>query len=207
VFAQEVLHAGVSVFDAKILEVKEVSARGSLIPNGYNISPGGDSGPLGNKNRLGKSHSAETRRKLSLAHKGRKQTPEWVKAVSVALTGRNLSGDHCKNISEALKGSKNPAFGKERSADVRKRIGDFFRGRKRPAHEAIAMSERTRGDGHPQAKLNEAAVIHIRQERGNLSVARRHAERFGVCESAIYAVWSGRNWPHVVAPIAGHVAR
>ena len=72
-----------------------------------------------NKSRAGIPLSAEVRRKISIAGKGRK-----------------LSEEACKNIAEAKRGSKNPNFGKKPSAETLARKSASQRGRK--------MSEETK---------------------------------------------------------------
>lgn len=52
------------------------------------------------------------------------------------------------------------------------------------------------GEEHPNALLTDTAVREIRQQRGH-ETGPMLAARFGVSESAIYAVWSGRLWGHV----------
>jgi len=77
---------------------------------GYNIYIGGN---LGNTNiklsdeqkqrlreaNLGKHHSDETKRKMSISHTGYKQTPEHIENVRKAKIGRKLSEEHKKNLS------------------------------------------------------------------------------------------------------------
>lgn len=55
---------------------------------------------------VGFHHSAETRRKMSSAHK--KVSPESRAKMSSAHTGISLGPRHCANISIALRGKKNP---------------------------------------------------------------------------------------------------
>jgi len=65
-------------------EVREIAERGTLVPKGYNLQAGGDNGPqheetkrkisLTNTGKPGKIPSAETRAKISAAHKGRNRT-------------------------------------------------------------------------------------------------------------------------------------
>jgi len=65
-------------------EIREITERNTLVPNGYNLQAGGESGPqheetkrkisLANTGRPGKIPSAETRAKQSAAHMGQKRT-------------------------------------------------------------------------------------------------------------------------------------
>ena len=47
--------------------------------------------------------SEETKRKMSLAHKGKKKTPEHNRNVSNSLRGRKLTDEHKRNISIAMR--------------------------------------------------------------------------------------------------------
>jgi hypothetical protein len=63
---------------------------------------------------LGKRHSNETKRKISEAIEGNKnsfgkpRTTESKQNISNSLKGRKLSEDHRKNISKATSGKNNP---------------------------------------------------------------------------------------------------
>lgn len=50
------------------------------------------------KKITGRKHSEETKRKIGLAHKGRKHSKEWVDKISKALTGKKLSDEHRKSL-------------------------------------------------------------------------------------------------------------
>lgn len=49
------------------------------------------------------------------------------------------------------------------------------------------------GEDHPRAALSNDEVATIRTMRGSLT-APKVAQRFGVSESTIYAIWNGQNW-------------
>lgn len=53
---------------------------------------------------------------------------------------------------------------------------------------------RTRGEGQPGAKLNNAAVLYIRQSSESLSALAR---RFGVSKKAVWLVRQRKTWGHV----------
>lgn len=52
---------------------------------------------------LGKHHTEEAKRKMSKAKKGRKMSLEQRGKLSITLTGRAFSPEHCKHLSEAVK--------------------------------------------------------------------------------------------------------
>lgn len=65
--------------------------------------------------------SAETKLKLSLAHKGKHKTTETCQKLSAALKGRTFSKEHKLHISESSKGRRH-------TAETKRAIGDRFRG-------------------------------------------------------------------------------
>lgn len=54
--------------------------------------------------RTGTKHTAETKRKISEAHRGKKRSPEHCEATRVAQLGKKLSEEHKKKLSNATKG-------------------------------------------------------------------------------------------------------
>jgi group I intron endonuclease len=84
----------------------------SLVPNGYNIETGG---------QKHKHHNEDTRKKLSLSHKG--QIP-WMK-------GKHHTEEAKRKISENHKGLKN-AFGHKVSKESRKKMSEAKAGNKHP---------------------------------------------------------------------------
>ena len=93
-----------------------------------------------------KQHSAETRKKMSEAHKCK---PAWNK-------GKHLSAETRKKISEAKRGENNPMFGKHHSAEARKKMSEANKGENHPMF-GKHLSEETRkkigeannGENHP----------------------------------------------------------
>ena len=111
----------------------------TLYPNGYNLTEGGE----------GCVASEETRRKLSLAQKGKHISEEQKKKLSIALKGRVMSDEHKKKISTSNKGKhlseetkkkisdskkglqsgeKHPMFGKHHSEESKKKMSDKIKG-------------------------------------------------------------------------------
>ena len=52
------------------------------------------------------------------------------------------------------------------------------------------------GERHWAAKLTPADIRTIRRLRGTMS-QRAIAAQFGVCHSAIWLIYQGRNWAHI----------
>ena len=96
-----------SVSSAEELDAAErewIVSLGTMVPAGYNIKEGGRNG----------RHSEETKRKMSRSRTGKKMPPR--------------TPEQCLNYRRM--GSQNHNFGKPRSAETRKRIGDAQRGEK-----------------------------------------------------------------------------
>ena len=72
----------------------------------------------GNTFWLGKHHSDESRKKISVSMKGK-------------LKGRTLTDDVKKKLSVLKLGEKNPFFGKHHSEEARKKMSESRRGKKR----------------------------------------------------------------------------
>ena len=82
----------------------------TLWPNGYNLTEGGE----------GCVASEETRRKISLVHKGKHISEEQKKKLSAALKGRIMSDEHKKKIGEANKGRHHSEESKKKMSDSKK---------------------------------------------------------------------------------------
>ena len=129
----------------------------TLWPNGYNLTEGGDGwsgGPCEEMRRklseVHKNISDETRRKMSLAKKGR--TPynkgkhlseEHKKKIGEANKDKTMSEEARKKISESISGEKHPFFGKHHSEETRKKLSESHKG-KVPPNKGVPMSEETR---------------------------------------------------------------
>lgn len=119
---------------AKAIEIGLIRDLGTLSPNGYNLTSGGE-GAL--------NPSPELRARLSASHKGRKQSEETKKKRSEALKKAYAEGRHKGNsegrkhtvetrekMSKIRKGDKNPMFGKTHSDARKKQISEQSVGNK-----------------------------------------------------------------------------
>lgn len=88
----------------------------------------------GNKNRLGKKHTEEAKRKMSIAGKGRKHTKETRKKMSLSRLGHKHSEETRRKLSKAALANKNHAFrfhpGHEVSEEVRRKLSIANKGNK-----------------------------------------------------------------------------
>lgn len=82
-----------------------------VVKTGYNIAP--TAGSL-----LGMKHSTETRKRMSLAKLGRKNSPEHVENTRKALTGRTMTDEQKKKMSEAKLGKKRGTYSDETKAKM-----------------------------------------------------------------------------------------
>ena len=182
-FNYEILEA--NVFDEFLpdLEVAYIAHFNTVVPNGYNLTSGGEvAKTLSDETRRkigeagkGKLISAEHRRKLSEAHKGKKKPPfsaehrrkmseahkgkthsaEARRKMSETRKGRKHSAEARRKMSEAHKGKKKPPF----SAEHRRKISEANKGRKHSAEARRKMSEAQKGKPRSvehQRKISEA---------------------------------------------------
>ena len=97
-----------------------------------NISKGRKGQP---GNMLGKKHTEETKEKNRQAHLGKKLTEEHRKNIVMGSIGRIQTEETKLNISLSLKGKPSPLKGVERSDDVKNKISEGKRGKKRAYRE------------------------------------------------------------------------
>lgn len=101
---------------------------------------------LKRKKVLGFLNSKETRKKISVANKGRKG---WNKGL------KKETNESVRRISEAKKGKNNPNYGKHLSEEVKRKLRIAMRGNqygfgsKRSNEQKIKMSEIISGKNHP----------------------------------------------------------
>lgn len=77
----------------------------------------------------GKKFTDEHRRKLSESHKGKKMSEEARRHISEAKKGHTATDETLKKMSEAFSGDKNPMFGKKHSEEARKKMSEAKKGK------------------------------------------------------------------------------
>jgi len=100
----EILSENLTIEEANYQEELLISSHNTLSPNGYNLKNGGNNS----------SPCNETRKRMSIAHTGRKMTEETKIKLSKALTGiiRPPMSDYTKlKLSISKSGENHPAFG------------------------------------------------------------------------------------------------
>ena len=121
-FTFEILHDSIIPEFLDDLEIEAIAKFNTLVPHGYNLTTGGNSGG---------SPSEETRRKISEANKGKTRTAEFR-----------------RKHSEAMKGEKNPNYGKTPSPETRRKISKANKGklvgkpRSEETRERISLAQR-----------------------------------------------------------------
>ena len=95
------------LFDA---EKRAIAKAGTMVPNGYNMTPGGDISPRTvpeiAQRMWGRKISAKTRAKMSAALKGRFFSPETRAKISAAKKGHTYSAETRRRMSEAHRRGK-----------------------------------------------------------------------------------------------------
>lgn len=96
-------------------EIKAIAAYGTLMPNGYNMTIGGEAGMTGlhhsietrakiSASNTGRVFSNETRKKIGEANRGKVRSSEIRAQWSASHTGKQLSQEHKDKIGKAHKG-------------------------------------------------------------------------------------------------------
>lgn len=131
--------------DTNDVETLLVSQYGSLVPNGYNIAPGGMNAPKTEEWKrkvsqalMGHEVSQETRDKVSKGNTGKVRSEEFKQGVSAFHTGKFVSEETRQLLSEINTGKKASEEtklkigaankGRKLSEEARRRIGDAIRG-------------------------------------------------------------------------------
>lgn len=164
-FTYEILEE--NIFDEFLpdLEVAYIAKHNTIVPHGYNLTSGGE---------IAKIISAETRRKISEANKGKS------KGEKNPFFGKVHSKETRKKISASrkgkLKGEKNPNFGKTFSEERRRKISEA---KKNPSAETRRkMSEAKKGkplSEEHRRKLSEVrkGKKHSMESRSKMSEVKK----------------------------------
>ena len=105
----EILHTTKNKDEANRIEIEEIRHYNSVVPNGYNLTRGGEGAGLGNKNANGNKsfkgchHTKESNEKNRQAHLGKKHTKEVIEKIKAY----KYTKEQCESRSLKAKGNKN----------------------------------------------------------------------------------------------------
>jgi len=156
--------------DMEKLEIKE---RQTLVPNGYNIQPGGILCPV---------VSEETRVKISISNKGLVRSDETRKKMSVAQKGRLITPEHREKLSKLKKGKPltkpQTEISKQKRSDALS--GKYFYNSRQKSIDKFTL------DG--------VFVENFKTQRSAASSVGSHHELIGKCCKGIKTDYGGFIW-------------
>jgi len=109
-----------------------------------------------NKGRVGRKHTAETRKKMSAAASG-ENNPNF---------GKKHTAESKAKISKALSGENNPRYGRKHSAETKEKMSAAKKGKKHSAESLEKMSAAKKGSNSPNWNLNREEVARRAAVRG-----------------------------------------
>jgi|AntAceMinimDraft_18_1070375.scaffolds.fasta_scaffold03807_15 group I intron endonuclease len=143
-FKREILESFDTKQEAFDAQKKYINKFNTLVPNGYNLSP---TGGLHVKGCFypNKKHSEETKRKMSIAKKGKKLSEQHIKN----LKGKNKGKKHSleQNIihNKKISGKNNFMYGKKHSEETKRKMSESNKGQKRSEETKKRLSESHKG--------------------------------------------------------------
>jgi len=188
-FEWSIIYEASELEDLDVLEIQFIESLNTLVPNGYNLTKGGDGGDT--FSRLSSEEQDQKRRKMSLASTGRR---------AITTLGRQrLRENMLKNnpmkreevrrkVSEHhadVSGENNPMYGKTHTDEVKKKLSILATGRV-PSDDVRALWSRQRsGAGNPKAhpiRCVETGEVfsHIKEalsRYGQISISRAIREK------------------------------
>lgn len=157
-------------------EVRWIEYLGTMVPNGYNLTTGGDVGwDVSQETRdklslASKNMSEEAREKIKLALIGREFSEETRAKLSIALRGRMISDEWRAKIRSA---KTNP------SAEIRANIGASTRGRVHSDATRAKMRESHLGKCHsPETREKLSALASARTPEHSAKISASLKARY-----------------------------
>jgi len=129
----------------------------------------------GGEGMSGHVASEETRRKISVAHKGKTISPENRKAQSIRMTGRRLTEAHKLNVAIAMRA-------RVMTPEHKESIRASAKYRKKPD---------VSGEMNPRSKITKEQATEIRSGTYKLEEAK---EKFGISKTQYYRIKRGEQW-------------
>lgn len=146
------------------------------VNSGLNIKEGG--------NRP--TFSDETRKKISIANKGRRFSIEWKKNISIGLRGKPKSKEHIANMCKSLKGRYGHMTGKKHPIESIEKMRKAKLGKKASQETKNKMSRSRLGK-----KLKGRLIINIKTNEEYMSI-REAAIKNNINLSTLSARLTGR---------------
>ena len=195
-FIYEILEENVFPELLSDLEVHYISTYNTVVPNGYNLTYGGERAQIAseetkqklseakkgeNHHFYGKSLTFEHRRKIGEASKGRRQSVETKQKLSEAKKGNQnaLGYKHSeearRKISESKKGKPSWHKGKKRSVEARRKISEAKKGEKSPNFGKPAWNKGKKMSDEFCQKISEAqkGKKHSAETRRKMSKSQK----------------------------------
>ena len=138
------------------LEPAYIIQENSLSPYGYNIAEGGKGGKTG-------PLTEETRKKMSVAHTGKKKMPhtkETKEKISTAAIGRKASNETKAKMSNSHNGEKNAMFGRTHSEETKDKIRLTKIGKEGPK-KGIPRTDEVKKKISDTKRLNKLAKMEV----------------------------------------------
>jgi group I intron endonuclease len=178
--------------------------------HGYNLTTGGDSAKLNDESRkklseaitgsknpnFGKVKSIETRLKMSLSQKGKKQPREAVEKMRRSLTGK-------KHPPEVVEKRRQKMLGKKWSAESIEKTRQANLGSKRSEESKRKMSAarkgRFLGELCPTSKITSDIARGIKIDLKSGMRPCDIERKYSVTKSIVYGIKNGTTWRHIDA--------
>jgi len=117
----------------------------------------------------GRTHSIETRQKMSESRRGKRFTEEHRRNISKGMTGKTHSKEHKKKQSESMKEHwKNHEYsmkGKEHSLETRQRMSESRTGRKKSKEHKRKISESMTGSKKSKEHMRKVSEANRGKKR------------------------------------------
>lgn len=153
----------------------------------------------------GKQLSKQHREKLSEVHSGENNWQYGIPKEEHPFYGRELTEEHKQKISESLKGKNSPWYNKNLSEEHKEKLSKAksgenhpFYGKHRSEEVKQKIGDANRGENSGRAKLTEKKVKIIKYLlKGNSFIQKEIGKMFGVSDSIICMINTGKIWTHV----------
>lgn len=165
-FSHEILKENLTIGEANYWEEFYICELNTLSPNGYNIAFGG----------YNRTHSEQTRRKLSESRKGYVFSDSHKDNISRRLKGRKLPEEVCKKMGDSRRGIKRTGVALEKLLDTIEKQ----RGVPKPKHVIDAMRRGRIGkkqSDEARRKISVASKIYANSEKAKLIYSENHPRK------------------------------